>query len=126
VFSIIGYSVGALRRTVLQEGWLLPPATAFVASSAGVLLFVVAGVMVGQSQLTRMGPVFIVKSALLVGVMNAIVATPACRVMAWAASGSRRSRVASGEVSSSAARHSSALGAARLGAHGLGRAGAPR
>lgn len=145
-FSIIGYSVGALRRTVLQEGWLLPPATAFVASSAGVILFVLAGVMVGQSQLTRMGTVDIVKSALLVGLMNAIVATPACRVIAWAASGSGRTKAAGGgEVSSRAARHSSALSAARLGRHasrrspglsrrpprlsrppGLGPAGAPQ
>ena len=79
-FSLVGFAVGSIRRTVLQEGWLLAPATALVASAAGVVAFVVTGVMVGQSQLTRMGPVEIVKTAALVGVMNAIIAAPVCRL----------------------------------------------
>lgn len=104
VFSVIGYAVGSIRRTVLQEGWLLAPATAFVASSAGVVLFVVAGVMVGQSQLTRMGPVGIIKTALLVGLMNAVIAAPVCRMIGWAAAGTRRAPEASAEMSSIASR----------------------
>jgi len=109
-FSLIGYAVGSVRRTVLQEGWLLPPAATFVASTTGVVTFVLVGVMVGQTQLTRVGPVAIVKTALLVGVMNAVIATPVCRVMAWAAAGSRRGGQGSGEVSATAARRSSRFG----------------
>ena len=91
VFSLIGYGVGSIRGTVLQEGWFLAPATAFVASAAGVVTFVLAGVMVGQSQLTASGPVAIVKTALIVGVMNGIVAAPVTLLFAWAASGAKRS-----------------------------------
>jgi rod shape-determining protein MreD len=122
VFSLIGYAVGTIRKTVLQEGWLLAPATAFVASSAGVVTFVVAGVMVGQSQLTRMGPVGIAKTALLVGVMNAVIAAPLCRLMAWAATGSGRTSEGSSQMSALAARRSSRVSTARLGVRPGGRA----
>jgi rod shape-determining protein MreD len=107
VFSLIGFAVGSIRGTMLQEGWLLAPATAFVASSAGVVTFVVAGVMVGQSQLTRMGPVGIAKTALLVGGMNAIIAIPVFRLMGWSVAGARRAPEASAGMSALASRHSS-------------------
>jgi rod shape-determining protein MreD len=115
VFSLIGYGVGSIRGTVLQEGWLLAPATAFAASAAGVVTFVVAGVMVGQSQLTAIGPVAIVKTALLVGVMNAIVAAPVTRLFAWAASGAKRSADGAGEMSSLATRQTSRMTAGHFG-----------
>ena len=89
-FTVVGYAVGSIRRTTLQEGWLLAPATALVASAAGVVVFVVAGATVGQSQLTTMGPVEIAKTATLVGIMNAVIAAPVCRLVGWAASGSGR------------------------------------
>ncbi len=108
-FSVVGYSVGTIRRTVLQEGWLLAPGVGFVASAAGVVIFVLAGVLVGQSQLTRVGPVAIVKTALLVGVMNAIIAAPVARLVGWAASGSDRPRDGNNELSPTAARRSSRL-----------------
>ena len=115
-FSVIGYAVGSIRRTTLQEGWLLAPATALVASAAGVVVFVVAGVTVGQSQLTRMGPVDVVKTAMVVGLMNAVIAAPVCRLMGWAASGAGRAGrggragPAGGEVSATPARRSSRRG----------------
>jgi rod shape-determining protein MreD len=126
-FCLVGYAIGSLRRTVLQEGWLLTPGTALVGSAAGVVAFVVAGVMVGQSQLTQMGPAAIVKTATLVGAMNALLSVPACRLVRWAALGpsggggtgrSARTALGAGEVSATAARHSSrsqrAARAARL------------
>lgn len=104
VFSLIGYSVGSIRRSVLQEGWLLAPATGFVASSAGIVAFVLAGVMVGQTQLTKMGPVGIVKTALLVGAMNAVLAIPVYHLFVWVVSGSARTGEANSEVSALADR----------------------
>lgn len=121
-FSLVGYSVGTIRRTVLQEGWLLAPAAAFVASTAGVIVFVLAGVMVGQSELTRVGPLAIVKTALLVGAMNAVIAAPVCRLLGWAAAGSDRPRDSTNELSATVARRSSRLGD-RAGARGGGRGG---
>lgn len=86
-YCLVGYAVGAVRRSFLQEGWLLAPATALVASAAGVVTFVVAGVMVGQAQLTRSGPLAIAETAAVVGAINAVVATPVSRILGWAASG---------------------------------------
>jgi len=112
--SLVGYAVGSIRGTMLQEGWLLAPATALVASGAGVVTFVVAGVMVGQSQLTRLGPLGIAKTALLVGLMNAVIAGPACRVVGWAAAGSGRVSESSGEMSSLATRTTSRMTAGQF------------
>jgi rod shape-determining protein MreD len=128
-FSVVGYAVGSIRGSVLQEGWLLAPATALVASAAGVIIFVLAGVMVGQSQLTSMGTVEIVKTATLVGIMNAIIAVPVCRVMGWAATGTPRAGVAGGEATASGGRRQSLFGVSagpsgetgRSGRSGLGR-----
>lgn len=120
-YTVIGYGVGSIRRTTLQEGWLLAPATAFVASAAGVVLFVIAGVTVGQSQLTRRGPVVILETATLVGVMNAILAAPVCRLVGWAmrGMGGRRRRAAGGgEVPASNAWRSAQRASGRAAAAG--------
>jgi rod shape-determining protein MreD len=87
-FCVVGFGVGAVRRAVFREGWLLPPAIALVASSSGVVLFVVIGSVVGQSQLTAVGPRTIIQVAVIVGIMNAVIAVPLSRIVAWAASGS--------------------------------------
>jgi cell shape-determining protein MreD len=87
-YCLVGFGVGAVRRAVFREGWLLPPAIALVASSAGVILFVIIGSMVGQSQLTAIGPRTIIQIAVIVGVMNAVLAVPVSHLVAWAATGS--------------------------------------
>jgi rod shape-determining protein MreD len=87
-YCLIGFAVGALRGGMLREGWLTAPIVAFGASAAGVVVFVVAGVMVGQAQLTQSGPAVLATTAALVGFMNALLAVPASRLVAWAAHGS--------------------------------------
>jgi rod shape-determining protein MreD len=87
-YCLIGFSVGLLRRGVLRESRLLAPMIATVASAAGVVLFVLIGAMVGQSQLTDLGPRRIVETAVIVAVMNAVLALPVARVVGWAAEGS--------------------------------------
>ncbi|HEY2301622.1 MAG TPA: rod shape-determining protein MreD [Acidimicrobiales bacterium] len=87
-YCLIGFAVGALRRGVLREGRLLAPIVALVASAAGVVLFVLIGAMVGQSQLSDLGPRRIIETAVVVGVMNAVLAFAAAPIVAWAAGGS--------------------------------------
>jgi rod shape-determining protein MreD len=87
-YCLIGFTVGAVRRGVLREGRLLPPLVTAVASAAGVVLFVIIGAMVGQSQLSGLGPHRIGETAAIVAVMNAILALAVAPVVAWAASGS--------------------------------------
>jgi rod shape-determining protein MreD len=86
-YCVIGFAVGALRGSMLREGWLMAPLVTVVASAAGVVLFVVAGVMVGQTQLTIGGPAVLAKTAALVGVMNAVLAAPVAGIVATATSG---------------------------------------
>lgn len=115
-YSLVGYAVGSVRRTVLQEGWLLAPATALVASAAGVVVFVLTGAMVGQSQLGSTGPMAIVEVAMIAGVMNAIIAAPVCRVVAWCAAGSGQSAQPSGDLTASrAGRRGGGAAAGRVG-----------
>jgi rod shape-determining protein MreD len=96
-YCLIGFAVGVVRRSVLREGRLLQPLTALVASAAGVLLFVLIGGMVGQSQLTVLGPHRIGETAILVAAMNAILALAVAPVVAWAAAGSAGSTRARAE-----------------------------
>jgi rod shape-determining protein MreD len=85
---LVGYAVGALQHTMLRAGWWLPPAVGLVGSAGAVLLFVAAGITVGQTQLTALGPARLFEIAGLVGVMNSILAVPVSRVVTWAAAGS--------------------------------------
>jgi rod shape-determining protein MreD len=87
-YCLIGFAVGLLRRGVLRESRLLAPMIAGVASAAGVVLFVVIGAMVGQSQLSDLGPRRILETAIIVALMNVVLALPVARVVAWAVSGS--------------------------------------
>jgi rod shape-determining protein MreD len=86
-YCLIGFTVGALRARMLREGWLFAPLVALVASAAGVTIFVVAGAMVGQTQLTSGGPRALAKIASIVGAINFVLAIPAIRIVARAASG---------------------------------------
>jgi rod shape-determining protein MreD len=86
-YCLIGFTVGTMRRTVIREGWWLTPLTALVGSGAGVGLFVVIGVMVGQSQLTALSTSTLVQIASIVAVVNAVLAVPVIRVVAWATAG---------------------------------------
>jgi rod shape-determining protein MreD len=86
-YCVTGFAVGTLRGTMLREGRLMAPLVSFVASAGGVILFVVAGVMVGQSQLTLGGPAKVAETAALVGAINCVLAIPGSRMAAWVASG---------------------------------------
>jgi rod shape-determining protein MreD len=83
-YCIVGFGVGTLRHTVIRDSWWLAPLTSLIASGAGVALFVVIGVMVGQSQLTALPATSLVEIATIVAVMNAVLAVPVIRVVGWA------------------------------------------
>lgn len=88
-YALVGFAVGSIQAGILRAAWWIPVVTAFAASAGGMVLFGVLGAMVGQSDFVR--PRLAVIAA-LVGVMNAILAVPAVRVVGWAyRSGSERS-----------------------------------
>ena len=80
-FTVIGFGVGMVQTTMIRAAWWIAPATALVASAAGVLLFGVVAATVGQGQLLRPA---LLTAAAVVGVANALFAIPTVRVMRWA------------------------------------------
>lgn len=83
-FSVVGFVVGVVSGTILRTTWWIAPVTAFAASAAAVLLYAVAGAMVGL-------PSFLVPElaviALVVASVNALLAVPMIRAAAWAFAG---------------------------------------
>jgi rod shape-determining protein MreD len=79
-YSLVAYLAGSLQDSVLRAAWWIPVATAAAASSVGVILYGVFGTVVGVDFVG----VSIPQVALVVGVLNAIVAAPVIRVVRWA------------------------------------------
>lgn len=79
-YCLLAYVIGSLQDSVLRAAWWIPLATATAGSVVGVILYVVLGTVVGMEFLG----VSIPKVALLVGLLNAVVATPAIRAVRWA------------------------------------------
>ena len=80
-FSLLGFAVGTLQSSVIRAAWWIPPATALVASAAGVLLYALLGALIGRPEFLR--PRMLVVAA-GVAVANAVLAPPLVRIMAWA------------------------------------------
>lgn len=91
VFSLVGYAVGAFRSNLIREIWWIPPVTAFVASVFGVTLYAVIGAVVGQSHFVRPQ---LLTTALLVGVMNAVLSLALVRLTGWALASAGQERYA--------------------------------
>ncbi len=85
---LVGFGVGVLRAGVLREGWVLTPAVAFVATAAGVVLFLALGDLVGQTQLALEGRPWIVKVILVESIDAAVLSIPVAWAVRWAATGS--------------------------------------
>jgi rod shape-determining protein MreD len=81
VFALVGYAVGALRTTLIRESWWLAPVTALVGCAGGVVLYGLLGAVVGQTQFVRPQ---LVTTALLVALMDAVLAVPVTRLTGWA------------------------------------------
>jgi rod shape-determining protein MreD len=87
-YCLIGAGVGALRVSVLQERRALLPVAAFAGTIAGVLLFVGAGDVLGQTQLLGAGRSWLIRVMIVEALWNSVLAIPAGYIYAWAARGS--------------------------------------
>lgn len=79
VFTLVGYGVGVANTGVLRSAWYIPMLTAGAASIAGVILYALAGSVLGERMLTG----HLVTIALVVGVSNAVLAPVAVRLVGW-------------------------------------------
>lgn len=80
-FSLIGYGVGAFQGVLLRSAVWLTPAVAAAASAIGILAFALVGAVLGQGQLIT-SAIFTVMA--VVALLNALLALPAARAVAWA------------------------------------------
>ena len=83
VYSLVGFAVGSLQSGILRSAWWIPVVTSLAASAAGIVLYAVVGAMVGESEMV--GPRLALIAA-MVGVMNALLAPAAMRLVTWATS----------------------------------------
>jgi rod shape-determining protein MreD len=81
VFAIVGYGVASFERGVIRADRWLQPAVAGAASAAGVVGVGIAAAIFGRPEYFR---VSLIGSVVIVGVFNAIVATPVIRSVRWA------------------------------------------
>jgi rod shape-determining protein MreD len=85
-FTLIGYGTGLVERQVLRAAWWIPLVTAALASAAGVVVYVLVGAGVGQTDFfhARLGAIIAV-----VGVFNGLLSIAVVPVMRWTCAGPR-------------------------------------
>lgn len=79
-YALMAYLVGSLQDSVLRAAWWIPVATAAAASVVGVILYGVLGTVLGDELVGW----DLIKTALLVGLLNAFFAPVVVRSMRWA------------------------------------------
>ncbi|HEX2698681.1 MAG TPA: rod shape-determining protein MreD [Acidimicrobiales bacterium] len=80
-FALVGFVVGSLQTGIVHTAWWIAPVTALLASFSGILLYGVLGAIIGQSHFVSPRLVIVAAG---VGAMNAALAVPIVRAMAWA------------------------------------------
>lgn len=80
-YALIGFTVGGVQSAIIRSAWWIAPATAVVASAAGVVLYGLAGALIGQSHFVS--PRLLVVAG-WVAAMNGLLAVPVTRAMGWA------------------------------------------
>ena len=79
VFTLVGYGVGVANTGVLRSAWYIPVLTAGAASVAGVVLYALAGSVLGE----RMINGHLITIVLVVGVCNAVLAPVGVKLVDW-------------------------------------------
>lgn len=79
-YALMAYLVGSLQDSVLRAAWWIPVAAAAAGSALGVILYGVLGTVLGMDLLA----LSLLRVALVVGTLNAVVAAPVIRAVRWA------------------------------------------
>lgn len=77
---LLGVGVGMALRRADRSIWWLGPVAALAGSAAAVLVYAALGAVLGQGQFLRVDLLAVV---LVVSLTNALLASPAVRVMRW-------------------------------------------
>lgn len=89
VYTIVGYSVGAVTAGMVRTSRWAPPLVAAVGSAAGMVLYALVGSVLGEPTLS--GP-SLASIVVLVSAVNALLAPLAVRALAWAKTDDRDRR----------------------------------
>ncbi|MGH9055026.1 MAG: rod shape-determining protein MreD [Acidimicrobiales bacterium] len=87
-FCLVGAGVGALRASVLPDSRLVTPLAAVAGTVVAVLLFVVVGDVLGQSQLLGSGKAWLVRVIVIEAGWAAVLSLPVSWLYNRAARGS--------------------------------------
>ncbi len=87
-WCLAGWAVGTLRANVLPEGRVIQLVVAFVAAIGALVLFLLAGELVGQSQLVAPGRSFVLRVMAIEAIWSAVLIVPATALLGRAARGS--------------------------------------
>ena len=79
-FTLVGFGTGTLQTGILRSAWWIPIAVAFFGSAAGTIVYALVGATVGQTTLVSSRLPLV---ALVVGLLNAVLALPVQRLTAW-------------------------------------------
>ncbi|HEX2046752.1 MAG TPA: rod shape-determining protein MreD [Acidimicrobiales bacterium] len=79
VFTLVGYGVAVANAGVLRSAWYIPVLTSAAASVGGVVLYALAGSVLGEQMING----HLATIALVVGVWNAVLAPVAVKVLDW-------------------------------------------
>jgi rod shape-determining protein MreD len=86
-WCIVGWGIGTLRAYLLPDGRAVRPAVAFLATIGALLLFLIVGELVGQTELVAPGRSFVIRVVLVEGLWNALLVIPVVAVFSRAARG---------------------------------------
>ena len=89
VCTLVGYGTGAAHTGVLRPSWYLRSLAAMVGSAAGVLLYAVAGAMLGEPLVNLRLPTVVI----VVALANAVLAPVVVRVVSWSFAGEAPDRL---------------------------------
>ncbi|MET0727640.1 MAG: rod shape-determining protein MreD [Acidimicrobiales bacterium] len=78
-YALVAYLVGSMQDSFLRAAWWIPVVTATVGSAVGVILYGVFGTVVGEDLLHTS----LLKTALIVALLNAVAAPVMVRVVRW-------------------------------------------
>ncbi len=81
VGTLVGFAVGLATVALDRSSWWLPPVVGLAGSAVYEIGYAAIGSLLGQPQMLH---VDLVRIVLMVSVVNAVLALPARRLMAWA------------------------------------------
>ncbi|HLH47206.1 MAG TPA: rod shape-determining protein MreD, partial [Acidimicrobiales bacterium] len=84
-WCLVGWGVGALRSAVLPEGRALQPVIGLLATGGGLVVFLIAGDLAGQTMLVAGGRSYLIRVGVVEALWNAVLVVPVAYVMLRAA-----------------------------------------